>query len=85
MNRSLLEISGNLLVVSQFTLYGDTKKGNRPSYSQAAQPEVAKRLYEKFIELCRSKGITVQTGRFQAHMDVYLVNDGPVTLLCDTD
>ncbi|HEX4229198.1 MAG TPA: D-aminoacyl-tRNA deacylase [Bryobacteraceae bacterium] len=85
MNRSLLEVSGKLLVVSQFTLYGDTRKGNRPSYSEAARPEIANRLYEKFVELCRTKGILVETGRFRAHMNVYLVNDGPVTLLCDTD
>jgi D-tyrosyl-tRNA(Tyr) deacylase len=85
MNRSLLEVAGKLLVVSQFTLYGDIRKGNRPSYSAAAPPELAKRLYEKFVELCRTKGILVETGRFQAHMHVYLVNDGPVTLLCDTD
>ncbi|HWF45426.1 MAG TPA: D-aminoacyl-tRNA deacylase [Bryobacteraceae bacterium] len=85
MNRSLLDVSEKLLVVSQFTLYGDTRKGNRPSYSEAARPEVAKQLYEKFVELCRTKGILVETGRFQAHMNVYLVNDGPVTLLCDTD
>lgn len=85
MNRSLLDVSGKLLVVSQFTLYGDTRKGHRPSYSEAARPDVAKRLYEKFVELCRTKGILVETGRFQAHMYVYLVNDGPVTLLCDSD
>ena len=85
MNRSLLEISGKLLVVSQFTLYAETRRGNRPSYSDAAPPEMAKRLYEKFVELCQTKGILVETGRFQAHMKVYLVNDGPVTILCDTD
>lgn len=85
MNRSLQDISGELLVVSQFTLYGDIRKGNRPSYSDAARPEVAEGLYQDFVELCRAKGISVATGRFQAHMNVYLVNDGPVTILCDTD
>ncbi|MGC2661733.1 MAG: D-aminoacyl-tRNA deacylase [Bryobacteraceae bacterium] len=84
MNRSLLEVSGKLLIVSQFSLYGDTRKGNRPSYSAAARPEAAKPLYERFVELCRQKGVAVETGIFQAHMDVYLVNDGPITLLCDT-
>ncbi|HEX4809086.1 MAG TPA: D-aminoacyl-tRNA deacylase [Bryobacteraceae bacterium] len=85
MNRSLVDVSGELLVVSQFTLYGDTRKGNRPSYSDAAPPELAETLYEHFVELCRAKGISVATGRFQAHMNVYLINNGPVTILCDTD
>lgn len=82
MNRSLTEISGDLLVISQFTLYGDTRKGNRPSYSEAAPPETARRLYEHFISVCRQAGVKVETGVFQAHMDVRLVNDGPVTLMC---
>jgi D-tyrosyl-tRNA(Tyr) deacylase len=85
MNCSLLEISGELLVVSQFTLYGDTRKGNRPSYSDAAKPEMAERLYQYFIEACRATGAVVSTGVFQAHMDVRLVNDGPVTLLCSVE
>lgn len=82
MNRSLTEISGELLVISQFTLYGDTRKGNRPSYSEAAPPETARRLYERFISVCRQAGVKVETGVFQAHMDVRLINDGPVTLMC---
>jgi D-aminoacyl-tRNA deacylase len=83
MNLSLIDIGGELLGVSQFTLYGDTRKGNRPSYSEAAPPEIAKPLYEHFLESCRLNGITVQRGVFQAHMTVELINDGPVTLLCE--
>jgi len=82
MNLSLQDIAGEMLVVSQFTLYGETRKGNRPSYSDAARPEVAVRLYDYFVNVCKEKGINVATGIFQAHMDVRLVNDGPVTLLC---
>ena len=82
MNRSLLDISGELLIVSQFTLYGDTDKGNRPSYSKAAKPEHAQPLYEYFVKACRDKGLSVSTGIFQADMQVRLVNDGPVTLMC---
>jgi D-tyrosyl-tRNA(Tyr) deacylase len=82
MNRSLIEIAGDLLVISQFTLYGETRKGNRPSYSEAARPELARTLYEHFIKVCGSTGVKIETGVFQAHMDVRLVNDGPVTLMC---
>ncbi len=82
MNRSLLEVGGELLVVSQFTLYGDTTRGNRPSYSEAAPAEIAKPLYESFVDNCRRKGALVSTGMFQAHMQVGLTNDGPVTLMC---
>jgi D-tyrosyl-tRNA(Tyr) deacylase len=82
MNRSLLDISGEMLVVSQFTLYGETEKGNRPSYSQAARPEIAEPLYEYFLKVCRDKGVSVSSGTFQAYMQVRLVNDGPVTLMC---
>lgn len=82
MNRSLLDRSGELLVVSQFTLYADTSKGNRPSYSEAANRDLAERLYEYFIEQCRRWNVPVATGVFQAHMKVKLVNDGPVTILC---
>ncbi len=82
MNQSLADVSGELLVVSQFTLYGDTRKGNRPSYSEAAKPELAERLYHHFVNICRREGIRVTTGTFQAHMEVRLVNQGPVTLMC---
>jgi len=85
MNLSLRDISGEMLIVSQFTLYGDTTGGNRPSYSVAAKPETAKPLYELFIQLCRDQEISVATGVFQAHMEVALVNDGPVTLICHSE
>jgi len=85
MNRSLLEAKGSLLCVSQFTLYGDCRKGRRPSYDRAAPPEVACGLYEAFVGAARAKGITVETGQFQAMMEVELVNDGPVTLLLDSE
>jgi D-tyrosyl-tRNA(Tyr) deacylase len=82
MNRSLQDVSGEMLVVSQFTLYGETTKGNRPSYSEAARPEVAVLLYDYFVKVCRERGVKVSTGVFQADMKVRLINDGPVTLLC---
>ena len=85
MNRSLVEIGGSALVVSQFTLYGDTRGGRRPSYIQAASPEEANRLYEEFVRCLRSFGVPVETGVFQAHMEVELVNDGPVTILLDAE
>jgi D-tyrosyl-tRNA(Tyr) deacylase len=86
MNLSVQENGRHLLIVSQFTLYGDTRKGNRPSYLEAAPPDRAKPLYESFVEHCRQlPGITVETGVFQAHMEVQLVNDGPVTVLCQTE
>jgi D-aminoacyl-tRNA deacylase len=85
MNRSLVEISGSALVVSQFTLYGDTRGGRRPSYIQAAPPEDANQLYEEFVQRLRSFGVRVETGVFQAHMEVELVNDGPVTILLDSE
>ena len=84
MNLSLLETGGAMLVVSQFTLLGDCRKGRRPSYSTAAPPEVANRLYESFVNAVRQQGITVATGQFQAMMEVELVNSGPVTLLLDS-
>jgi len=81
MNLSLLETGGALLVVSQFTLYGDARKGNRPSYAKAASPAVAEPLYKTFVERCRTYCSEVATGTFQAHMEVHLINDGPVTLM----
>jgi D-tyrosyl-tRNA(Tyr) deacylase len=84
MNRSLLESGGAMLVVSQFTLYGDVRRGRRPSYSDAAEPEKANQLYEYFVERVRSFGVRVETGIFQAMMKVSLTNDGPVTILLDS-
>lgn len=84
MNLSVLDTGGGLLVVSQFTLYGDCRKGMRPSYDKAARPEPARELYEYFVEQIRSKGVFVQTGIFQASMQVSSINDGPVTLICDS-
>lgn len=80
MNLGLADVGGALLVVSQFTLYGDAQKGRRPSFVDAARPETAIPLYERFIALLRERGLTVETGEFGAMMDVELVNDGPVTL-----
>ena len=85
MNLSLLEVRGAALVVSQFTLYGDTRGGRRPSYIQAAPPAEANRLYEEFVRSLRSLGVPVETGVFQADMQVELVNDGPVTILLDSE
>jgi D-tyrosyl-tRNA(Tyr) deacylase len=84
MNRSLLETGGGLLVVSQFTLYGDCRKGRRPGFDAAAPVEQARALYESFVEIVRRSGVRVETGVFQAHMEVALVNDGPVTLMLET-
>jgi D-aminoacyl-tRNA deacylase len=85
MNLSLLDMAGAALVVSQFTLFGDASGGRRPSYIQAAPPEEANRLYEEFVRSLRALNVKVETGIFQAHMQVELVNDGPVTLLLDTE
>ena len=85
MNRSVMEAGGRLLVVSQFTLYGDTRKGRRPSFDHAAPPEQARVLYEYFIERLKSSNITVETGVFQAEMEVHLINDGPVTFILDSE
>ena len=84
MNRSLADVGGGLLIVSQFTLYGDCRKGNRPSFTGAARPETAIPLYEAFIARCRESGLPVETGEFGADMKVELLNDGPVTLWMDT-
>lgn len=85
MNRSVLDIDGEVLVVSQFTLYGDCRKGKRPSFSSAAPPEQAKELFERSVERIRSYGLKVETGVFQAEMNVELINDGPVTILLDSE
>ena len=85
MNLSLLDVAGELLVVSQFTLYGDARKGRRPSYSTSAPADKAEGLYEAFLTILRTTEVVVRAGRFQAHMEVELVNDGPVTLLLDSD
>jgi D-tyrosyl-tRNA(Tyr) deacylase len=84
MNLSIREAGGSLLLVSQFTLYGDCRKGRRPSFDLAASPPMAAELYKYFINRTRQSGISVQTGAFQALMQVSLVNDGPVTLICDS-
>ena len=84
MNRGLLDVGGDLLVVSQFTLWGDCRKGRRPSFVAAAPPEQADSLYQHFVSVARTEGVKVETGRFRAEMQVSLVNDGPVTLLLDS-
>lgn len=85
MNRGLEEVNGELMVVSQFTLYGNCKKGRRPDFLAAARPEVAIPLYEKFVSECRAKGFHTETGEFGAYMEVESLNDGPLTLMVDTD
>ncbi|MDM7321485.1 MAG: D-tyrosyl-tRNA(Tyr) deacylase [Fervidobacterium sp.] len=84
MNLSLLDVKGQALIISQFTLYGDCRRGRRPSYSDSAPPDLAKALYEKFIELVKNYDVHVETGIFAAHMLVEIHNDGPVTLLLDS-
>ena len=85
MNRSVAEISGAILIVSQFTLYGDVRRGKRPSFDEAARPEEARRLYEYAVKKIRDAGLQCETGEFQAMMKVSLVNDGPVTILLDAE
>ena len=85
MNLSLRETGGALLVVSQFTLYGDVRRGRRPSFDDAARPEKAEQLYQHFVQRVRNEGVRCETGRFQAMMQVELVNDGPVTILLDSE
>ena len=84
MNLSLLDVGGQVLVISPFTLWGDCRKGRRPSFVEAAAPELAEPLYEEFVEEVRSRGVTTETGRFGAMMQVSLVNDGPVTLVIES-
>jgi D-aminoacyl-tRNA deacylase len=84
MNRSVVDINGSVLAVSQFTLYGDVRKGKRPSFDDAEPPDEAKRLYDFFVERIRALGLRCETGRFQAMMQVELVNQGPVTILLDS-
>jgi len=85
MNKSLVDVRGELLVISQFTLYGDCTKGRRPSFDAAAPPEQAKTLYEYFVQRLRSSNTLVETGVFQAEMEVHLINDGPVTFVLDSN
>ena len=85
MNRSVLDTGGSILAVSQFTLYGDARGGRRPSYIRAAKPDEANALYERLVAAWRAKGIHVETGRFRTEMKVSLVNDGPVTILIDSE
>ncbi len=84
MDRSVAEVEGSVLVVSQFTLYGDTRKGRRPSFDEAAAPDAAREHYESLVRELRASGLPVETGEFRAHMQVELVNDGPITLLVDS-
>ncbi|HAE42138.1 MAG TPA: D-tyrosyl-tRNA(Tyr) deacylase [Clostridiales bacterium] len=84
MNLSVLDVKGEILVISQFTLHGDARKGRRPSFSKAGNPQIAEKLYEQYISALAESGITVESGQFAAYMQVRLVNDGPVTILLDS-
>lgn len=84
MNLSLEDIGGQILIISQFTLYGDARKGKRPSFSKSSSPELGEKYYNQFIDKVKSKGIKTETGIFGAHMDIELINDGPVTILLDS-
>ncbi|MDQ0214594.1 D-tyrosyl-tRNA(Tyr) deacylase [Oikeobacillus pervagus] len=84
MNKSLLDVGGHILSISQFTLYGDCRKGRRPNFMEAAKPEHAEKIYDYFNELLKEKGVHVETGSFGAMMDVKLINDGPVTLILES-
>lgn len=84
-NRSLQDVGGAVLAVSQFTLYGDVRRGRRPGFDRAARPEQAEPLYQRFVAQLKARGLQVATGRFQTHMEVELVNDGPVTILVDSE
>lgn len=84
MNLSIKDINGKLLVISQFTLYADCRKGNRPSFINAARPEQGEELYNKFVEECKKEGLEVQTGKFGAHMEIEFTNDGPTTIIIDS-
>ncbi len=85
MNKSVQDVGGEILLVSQFTLYGDCRKGKRPSFSEAASPQTGKVIYEQMIDVLKASGLKVETGIFQAHMEVSLCNDGPVTMLLDSE
>ena len=84
MNRSLIDVNGAVLAISQFTLYADTRKGRRPSFIRAAKPDLGQELYERFVDELRDSGVTVSTGIFQTDMQIELVNDGPVTIMMDS-
>ena len=84
MNLSLLDIQGELLIISQFTLYGDVRKGKRPNFTQSAKPDIAEDLYNQFVDKCKEKGIKTEKGVFGAHMKINLINDGPVTIMVDS-